>query len=77
VVSGTAPADPHRVRAAVCLIRYQSAVRRHPPAAPPPGQARRAAAAADEAAVLATFEKKAAEIMRRFSKKGEVKDGEN
>lgn len=69
VVEGTAPADPVRVRAAACLIRYQQTAKRAPKKSPTPTQLDRTEKAAVENAIVEDFETKAAEIRKRHREK--------
>ena len=69
VVEGTAPADPVRVRAATCLIRYQESMKRTPKKSPSPKKIEAAEHRAEEQAVVEDFETKAREIRRRHKEK--------
>ena len=75
VIKGETPADPVKVRAATCLIRYQTAVKRVPPVPPTPRQMERKEIAAADAVVAAEFEARAAEIRRRHKEKANDERG--
>lgn len=71
VVEGTAPADPVRVRAATCLIRYQESSKRAPQPSPSPKKLAETERRAEEQAVITDFEAKAREIRRRHKERSQ------
>jgi len=69
VVRGEVVADPARIQAAKCLIRYQEVVRRIPKINPSPKKLEENERRSVESAIVQDFEKRAAEIRRRHAER--------